>query len=273
MQWKDFLYFSKRERKGILILLFLIAIISVGIEIANKLTKQNQNTADLPEETQHKFQEYLSWQKGLKPKPTQIKSTFDPNICSLNQLMELGIPLKVAKNIVSDRKAGGVYHKKEDLLKLYNIDQTTYAILADYVEIKSTKASSKVKTQAKKQKPTQKFIITQKLSLGTQLALNDCDTVELKKVPGIGSYTAQKICRYRQRLGGFYTTTQLHEIGLSQELDSWFTIDSTRIQKLKTILITMGIEELKNHIWDLRENYHKTVQDLIQKAVTEGNIT
>ena len=35
----------------------------------------------------------------------------------------------------------------------------------------------------------------------------------------------------------------------------------------------MGIEELKNYIWDLRENYHKTVQDLIQKAFTDGNIT
>ena len=40
----------------------------------------------------------------------------------------------------------------------------------------------------------------------------------------------------------------------------------------------MGIEELKNHLWDLRKNYHKKnyhkiVQDLIQKAVTEGNIT
>lgn len=35
----------------------------------------------------------------------------------------------------------------------------------------------------------------------------------------------------------------------------------------------MGIEELKNHIWDLRKNYHKIVQDLIQKAVTGGNIT
>ena len=234
MQWKDFLYFSKRERKGILVLLFLIAIISLGIEIANKLIKKNQNTAYLPEEAQHKFQEYLSWQKGLKPKPTQIKSTFDPNICSFDQLIELGIPQQLAKNIVGYRKAGGIYHKKEDLLKLYTIDQTTYAMLADYVEIKSTKASSKVKTQAIKHKePTRKFIITQKLPPGTQLSLNDCDTVELKKVPGIGSYTAQKICRYRQRLGGFYTTTQLHEIGLSQELDSWFTIDSTRIQKLK----------------------------------------
>lgn len=30
----------------------------------------------------------------------------------------------------------------------------------------------------------------------------------------------------------------------------------------------MGIEELKNNIWDLRENYHKIVQDLIQKAIT-----
>lgn len=35
----------------------------------------------------------------------------------------------------------------------------------------------------------------------------------------------------------------------------------------------MDIEKLKNHIWDLRENYHKIVQDLIQKAFTEGNIT
>lgn len=35
----------------------------------------------------------------------------------------------------------------------------------------------------------------------------------------------------------------------------------------------MGIEELKNHILDLRKNYHKTVQDLIQKAFTKGNTT
>lgn len=35
----------------------------------------------------------------------------------------------------------------------------------------------------------------------------------------------------------------------------------------------MDIEELKNHILDLRDNYHKTVRDLIQKAVTGGNIT
>ena len=46
---------------------------------------------------------------------------------------------------------------------------------------------------------------------GTVINLNEADTTELKKVPGIGSAIARMIVNYRTQLGGFYKIEQLQE--------------------------------------------------------------
>ena len=53
---------------------------------------------------------------------------------------------------------------------------------------------------------------------GTVINLNEADTTELKKIPGIGSAIARMIVNYRTQLGGFYKIEQLQEKHLKAEL-------------------------------------------------------
>lgn len=51
-----------------------------------------------------------------------------------------------------------------------------------------------------------------KLLPGETIDLNQSDTLQLQRIPGIGSGFSKTIIRYRQKLGGFYETAQLLEI-------------------------------------------------------------
>ena len=78
------------------------------------------------------------------------------------------------------------------------------------------------------------------------LDLNTVDTTTLKKVPGIASYRARQIVRYRDRLGGFSSVEQLSEIeNLPVELQAWFVIQTEIYRKLN--LNTASIGELARH--------------------------
>lgn len=52
----------------------------------------------------------------------------------------------------------------------------------------------------------------QKLAKGAQVDANVADTTQWQRVPGVGRAYAQAIVRYRERLGGFVSTAQLHDI-------------------------------------------------------------
>ena len=78
---------------------------------------------------------------------------------------------------------------------------------------------------------------TEKFAAGTIIELNSADTTTLKKVPGIGSAFANRIVRYRDLLGGYYTVQQLAEVyGIDEERYTafvpWFTVDESFIRKL-----------------------------------------
>jgi competence ComEA-like helix-hairpin-helix protein len=51
-----------------------------------------------------------------------------------------------------------------------------------------------------------------KLRPGQRLELNRADTLELRRIRGIGAATSRRIVDYRQRLGGFLRTEQLLEV-------------------------------------------------------------
>ena len=51
-----------------------------------------------------------------------------------------------------------------------------------------------------------------KLRPGERLELNRADTLELRRIRGIGAATSRRIVDYRQRLGGFLRTEQLLEV-------------------------------------------------------------
>lgn len=78
---------------------------------------------------------------------------------------------------------------------------------------------------------------TQKFPSGTQVELNQADSLTLQKVPGIGPVFSRRIIKYRDLLGGFYTVHQLAEVyGIDADkyaaLEPWFTVDTALIRPL-----------------------------------------
>lgn len=78
---------------------------------------------------------------------------------------------------------------------------------------------------------------SQKFPTGTQVELNQADSLTLQKVPGIGPVFSRRIIKYRDLLGGFYTVHQLAEVyGIDADkyaaLEPWFTVDTALIRPL-----------------------------------------
>ena len=70
------------------------------------------------------------------------------------------------------------------------------------------------------------------------LKINSADTTELKSLPGIGSFFANNIVDYRNKLGGFINKQQLLEVyGLDSSrfeiISPCIILDSIEIQKIK----------------------------------------
>ena len=174
---------------------------------------------------------------------------FDPNRCDSTSLVRLGFSPWMARNLLKYRAKGGRFRQPDDLRKLYVMTDSLYTRISPYVAIASSQPDHAAVDQPKqaKERPSvylsrsdSRYRRMEKYPEGTQIELNRCDTNQLKKIPGIGSYTARRIVRYRERLGGFIRLKQLREIRLNEEvLAPWFTLDSTAVTPLKVNQLPM----------------------------------
>ena len=83
-----------------------------------------------------------------------------------------------------------------------------------------------------------------------KVELNRCDTADIIRIPQFGRKRAQKIIEYRDRLGGFHSLEQLHEIYILQNVDlayieKYFTVNPSIVKKIK--VNTMSYKDLKVH--------------------------
>ena len=86
----------------------------------------------------------------------------------------------------------------------------------------------------------------QKLKPGQHVSVNSSDTTELMKIPGIGSYYAKAIVRYRDKLGGFASLSQLREIeGLPEEALPFLTVNANEVRKLN--INKLSLNQLRQH--------------------------
>lgn len=176
---------------------------------------------------------------------------FDPNTADSTLLLALGLQPWQVRAIYKYRAAGGVYSHPEDFARLYGLSVKKYRELRPYIIIGedyrpasevygnngkdkrstsgrtggSTRGGARV-TEPSDERPYAAQSAThqgaqpvhadnaypQKLRVGQTIAVNSSDTMELRRVPGIGPYFARRIVRYRDQLGGFVSRDQLLEI-------------------------------------------------------------
>jgi DNA uptake protein ComE-like DNA-binding protein len=195
--WKDFFYFSKRERQGIIILIALITGVFIG--------------------------KFLFKSKGKFPEISGILED---------------------TTLVEESKQTYFQENKPS----YEREKPRSSYSQPKPEEKRTYYRQPEKTV--ESPPKSKYPVKEKFTAGTVVELNACDTVQLMKIPGIGTSFAKRIVSYRKLLGGYYRLQQLQEVyGMYEELYEKITpylrIDTNFIQPIP--VNSASLDRLKSH--------------------------
>lgn len=202
MNWKDFFYFSRREKTGIIVFVFFIAGVFVG--------------------------KYLFTPDPLPPVEEMPVEAIPAASRS--------VPPRASQDGQADSRHPGNYPKQ-------NRSQS-----GNKPAGMKTYYPASQKEEFKQKQPL--YPKTEKYPEGTVINLNLADTTELKKIPGIGSSYAKRICGYRKLLGGYHRLEQLQEVyGMYEELYEqiipYFDIDTNELRKIQ--VNRASLDQLKAH--------------------------
>lgn len=150
-------------------------------------------------------------------KPETELRPFDPNLATVQNLVNLGIPQYLASRVENYRSKGGKFSIKSDLLKIYGFDSALYITLLPYIELPETKPGNA---------PVNKSIARTEAKPKVSFDLNLADTTQLIGVYGIGAKLASRIVKYRTLLGGFMSYLQVKEV---------YGLDSTAFVHLERV--------------------------------------
>ena len=260
--WKDFFYFTKTERQGIIVLVVLVIGAYAIPRLLQAFSQPEKTNPAEQVKAEKEYSDFISSVKKLKPgkkypdytnnrssavhpKKEIRLATFDPNMADSTTFLSLGLPSWMASNILRYRNRQGRFRRPEDFRKIYGLTEEQYRTLLPYIRIAeepiSPDTSRLLVVQATAQHDT-----LMKYHPGIIIDLNQADTTELKKIPGIGSRIAQSIVNRRRLLGGFYQIEQLEEIRLKVEkLRSWFSVDATQIHRIN--INKASVERMMHH--------------------------
>ena len=180
--------------------------------------------------------------------PSQL-FTFDPNTADSTQLLRLGLQRWQVNNIYRYRARGGVFQRKEDFARVYGLTQGQYRRLEPYINIAPDyrPASELVNDNSRKpavERDTLRY--PRKLKVGETIVLNTADTTLLKRVPGVGSYYANRVVQYGKRLGGYASVSQLLEIkGFPQDALPYFRIENAQVKRINLNKAT--VSQMQQH--------------------------
>lgn len=267
--WKIFLRnyftFTRKERNGLLVLLFIMTLVVIWPTIYRAIYKDSVTKltiAHLPADTLLQLTEHLpAWQPHRDADPSDTESAgytsgdadagsgevklfpFDPNALDADEWRQLGVSEKNISTILKYRSKGGVFYKKEDLKKIYGFREVEYQRLEPYIML-----AGKEKTIVHEERPV---VSVKSTAHGTALVeLNTADSLALLSLDGIGPVLSSRIIKYRNKLGGFVSLSQLLEVyGLQadafESLHSQLTLDVSRVSKIN--INTISLTELRVH--------------------------
>lgn len=264
---KDYLTFTARERRGMLIILTLTisaALLFRFLPIEDKKIGKDNFQEELAQlkitiDSSHNYpatygddENFADYSRPQHYDYSQkIKGelfAFDPNTLNEEGWKRLGVRDKTINTIKNFLAKGYRFRRPEDVAKIYGLRKDEAERLMPYIHIADVETAH-----------TNSFTDREKASYtGSSpnannrvwvIDINTADTNALIALPGIGSKLASRIVNFRQKLGGFRSVDQLAETyGLP---DSTFQHIKPRLKcspVLKTINInTADVNELRTH--------------------------
>lgn len=180
---------------------------------------------------------------------------FDPNTADAETLLRVGFRPWQVKNIMKYRAKGGRYHRKEDVKRIYGLTYGQWDHIEPLIRIdkenqyiadnedlsyKYDNRSTITDTTTTQQSGIVKLrkeerIGIVKLRKGEKIDINKNDTVEMQRIPGIGTIKAGKLSAYLKRMGGLASADQLNDDALRDmpfDLEDYIIIDATKVHKI-----------------------------------------
>lgn len=203
---KEYLSFTRKERKAIVILLLLM-----GLFIAAPYL---YTPKQLPPVDTRELESYLERQPAATRNASMKDATvgdgkatiarlflFDPNTLSAEGWQQLGIRERTALTILRYRSKGGRFRRAEDLRKIWGLATADADRLIPYVRIPDGEHPKTSTANAEWSGG--------KWSLQAPVRINAATVEDWQALPGIGEVLANRIVRYRDKLGGFTSVEQV----------------------------------------------------------------
>lgn len=202
--WYNWLYFTRRERKSILLLLTLLAFINIGAEVYSKY-RGTQTPFVVPAKLQAEWDLWVrkntnnTISEGSAESPTRLNPfRFDPNTLDSLGFISMGLAPERVRSLLNWRRKGKVFRSAEDFAQLRGLSPEQFDTLRPYIRLSN---NDHFPTYNRTEKP-----------LPSELDLNTVDSATLVRIDGIGPYLAHRIIQYRHSLGSFLSNKQLLEI-------------------------------------------------------------
>ena len=271
--WKEFLNsylnFSRKERAGIITILFLILFFSIlpyfldffteKKTYNNSIFKEEISALQLKKVDSTSFFGKKNYEEGNNQNSYETRQKnyaerepwkgvlfeFDPNTLDEASWKKLGVREKTIATIQNYLSKGGKFYKPEDIDKIWGLTNDEVERLLPFVKIDDSKFRRQYEQRTYTNNVADKPKYVPKL-----VDINLADTTAFIALPGIGSKLSQRIISFREKLGGFYKVEQVGEtFGLPdsvfQKIRPRLSISSAAVKKIN--INTATVEELKIH--------------------------
>lgn len=233
---------SRSEANGMAMLIFISIAMLISTVTLRYMTFSNHPIERVEQEKLDSLVAVIQHEQ----QPIQISDSqfindsivIDPNECTLEELIAIGINGRLAHRLIKYRGKGGRFKNKSDIRKIYGLNDSIYNLVESKIEIKA---------------PKRVHVPKNSISNGsfTRFDINKADTSLLIKIPGVGNKLASRIVKFRNSLGGYYSVTQLNDVyglkgyALLKLLKAAFVSESCQVKMLNINILSES--ELRSH--------------------------
>lgn len=132
---QSYFHYSRGERRGTVVLMIIIVVLISFYFISDVLFSFAGTASPDVQKFQERIASFEDQKKSLSPNDSIQYFMFDPNLIGVHDWIKLGFSQKQAESIENYKASGAEFKVKKDLLKLFMVDEYTYARLAPYIDL------------------------------------------------------------------------------------------------------------------------------------------